>query len=305
VMPLVGLACFHVMRPTILAAKHADELSASHALQPLREAPPDQIVSAILSAIVTQVGEPLKPSTLEKLRAKARQALLPPPALALAAAEASALAHDLAACAPRPRSRAVEIRSRSVEIRESLVASTRVVLSASTRFGASMSFGPRSASAVSSAPDPPEVVMRSLEIVMRSPDPPEVGTERRVERDLGADTKGASAGAEAGRDVQRYAIGARVMVKRSDGSESAAAIARTSMSCLYTPGLITNVGSDSPPRSEPSHGKGRPSVPSKTAAMAPTAWKARARVSTEQPGDVQSPASIIVPRQSADGFWHN
>ncbi|KOO22249.1 growth hormone-regulated tbc protein 1-like protein [Chrysochromulina tobinii] len=54
VMPLVGLACFHVMRPTILAAKHADELSASHALQPLREAPPDQIVSAILSAIVTQ-----------------------------------------------------------------------------------------------------------------------------------------------------------------------------------------------------------------------------------------------------------
>jgi hypothetical protein len=248
VMPLVGLACFHVMRPTILAAKHADELSASHALQPLREAPPDQIVSAILSAIVTQAGEPLKPSTLEKLRAKARQALLPPPALALAAAEASAAAAAAAASAaafanpsaasagaPRPRSRAVEIRSRSIEIRESLVASTRVVLSASTRFGASMSFGPRSASAVSSAPDPPEVVMRSREIVMRSPDPPEVGTERRVERDLGADTKGASAGAEAGRDVQRYAIGARVMVKRSDGSESAAAIVQfDAATSLYT-----------------------------------------------------------------------
>ena len=94
-------------------------------------------------------------------------------------------------------------------------------------------------------------------------------------------------------------------VDASGTGESAAAIARASTSCLYTPGLITNVGSDSPPRSEPSHGKGRPSVPSKTAAMAPTAWKARARVSTEQPGDVQSPASIIVPRQSADGFWHN
>ena len=91
----------------------------------------------------------------------------------------------------------------------------------------------------------------------------------------------------------------------SGTGESATAIARASTSCLYIPGLITNVGSDSPPRSEPSHGKGRPSVPSKTAAMAPTDWKARARVSTEQPGDVQSPASIIVPRQSADGFWHN
>ena len=98
-----------------------------------------------------------------------------------------------------------------------------------------MSFGPRSASAVSSAPDPPEVVMRSREIVMRSPDPPEVGTERRVERDLGADTKGASAGAEAGRDVQRYAIGARVMVQRSDGSESAAAIVQfDAATSLYT-----------------------------------------------------------------------
>ncbi len=75
--PLVGLACFHVLRPSILAATHADELAASSCLQPLREAPPEQLISAILA----HVGEPLKPSALEKMRAKARHALLLPPAL--------------------------------------------------------------------------------------------------------------------------------------------------------------------------------------------------------------------------------
>ena len=97
---LVALACFHVMRPAILAAQHADELAFSTISAPLREAEPE----CLLGALLHDVGA-LTPRELERMRAKMRKDLqpaIPYPALAKRATLTASLQHEIRRMFKRP-----------------------------------------------------------------------------------------------------------------------------------------------------------------------------------------------------------
>ena len=100
-VPLVALSCFHVMRPTILAARCTDDLANQLACRPLRETSAE----AMISAILYEVGE-LSPSLLEKMRAKHRAKAIggpngagafPPPAVAKRATLGASLQQEFKA----------------------------------------------------------------------------------------------------------------------------------------------------------------------------------------------------------------
>jgi len=72
---LVALACFHHLRPRIVAATNADELTVSSIMQPLRDVPTDDFLRTLLC----HVGD-LKPPHLERLRTRMRLSLIAPQA---------------------------------------------------------------------------------------------------------------------------------------------------------------------------------------------------------------------------------
>ena len=86
---LAALACFSVMRPSIMAATTSDELNGSAISQPLREAEPDALVRMMLRDVGT-----LKPSELEKLRARMRSEHAQHPAAAKRASLGASLQHE-------------------------------------------------------------------------------------------------------------------------------------------------------------------------------------------------------------------
>lgn len=72
---IVALACFHILRPHILSAKSAEDLALSNVLGPLKDAPPDELVRAML----VHTAE-IRPVTLERMRQRCRTSVLQPQA---------------------------------------------------------------------------------------------------------------------------------------------------------------------------------------------------------------------------------
>ena len=70
--PLVALACFQLMRPTILAASSADDLANHTVSCNLRQASPDAMMEALLRGDVGELTATLTPSHLGKLRVRCR-----------------------------------------------------------------------------------------------------------------------------------------------------------------------------------------------------------------------------------------